>query len=187
MYTGRLEVVCGSMFSGKSEELIRRLRRAEFARLSVQVFKHSLDGERSSINHLHAHSGATIAAQAVSSAGQIRESLATGVQVVGIDEIQFFDADIVSVVLELVESRCRVIVAGLDVDFRTYPFGSMPALMAIADDVLKLKAVCMVCGDDARFTQRLVDGKPAQKDDPLVLIGATECYQARCRTCHEIG
>lgn len=186
MHTGRLEVICGSMFSGKSEELIRRLRRAEFARLVVQVFKHSLDGERSSINHLHAHSGATIASYAVSSADAILQSLAQGVQVVGIDEIQFFDNDIISVVLMLIDQGKRVIVAGLDVDFRTYPFGSMPALMAIADDVLKLKAVCMVCGDDARFTQRLVNGRPAHKNDPIVLIGAQECYQARCRQCHEI-
>jgi len=184
-HVGRLEVICGSMFSGKSEELIRRLRRAEFARFSIQVFKHQLD-ERLTADHVHAHSGGKISAVPVASSAQMAAMVVQETQIIGIDEIQFFDLDIVSLITTLIDEKKRVIVAGLDLDFRMVPFGCMPALMAIADEVIKLKAVCLVCGDDARFTQRLVNGKPACVRDPLIVIGAQECYQARCRSCYQL-
>jgi len=182
---GKLEVICGSMFSGKSEELIRRLRRAEFARLTLQVFKHQLD-DRTTTDHVHAHSGATISAVAAHSVQELRHKINPTTQVIGIDEVQFFEPSIVQLILELIDNKHRVIVAGLDLDFRMLPFGCMPALMAIADEIVKLKAVCVVCGDEARFTQRLVDGKPAQAADPLIMIGAQNCYQARCRSCYQL-
>lgn len=182
---GKLEVICGSMFSGKTEELIRRLRRAEFARLRIQVFKHSLDN-RATIEHLHAHSGDKLAALAADKPEQILALTLVETQVIGIDEIQFFSTDIITIIQQLILQGKRVIVGGLDLDFRGIPFGCMPALLAIADTVTKLKAVCMVCGSDAHFTQRLVNGTPAKSSDPLIVIGAQECYQARCRSCYAI-
>jgi thymidine kinase len=182
---GKLEVICGSMFSGKSEELIRRMRRAEFAQLTTQTFKHTLDN-RATIEHVHAHNGNKLPAIAADQVDQVKAFALDNTQVVGIDEIQFFSNDIVQVVIELVDAGKRVIVAGLDLDFRAVPFGPMPALLALADEVTKLKAVCMCCGKDAQFTQRLVNNKPANFHDPLILIGAQECYQARCRSCYRI-
>lgn len=182
---GSLEVVCGSMFSGKSEELIRRIRRVEFAQQKVQVFKHSLD-TRKTIAHINAHSGYSYPAIAAENAAVIRQFLLPETRVVAIDEIQFFDASIVTLCMELVAQKKRIITAGLDLDFRGLPFGCMPDLLARADTVTKLTAVCNSCGADAYCTQRLVDGKPADFNDPLILIGAQECYQARCRNCHEI-
>ncbi len=185
MLKGRLEVICGSMFSGKSEELIRRLRRAEFAHLKTQVFKHSLD-QRITTEHIHAHSGDKLSAIPIDSPEAFQNHIHTDTIVIGIDEVQFFHPAIVSCIYKLVEQGKRVIVAGLDLDFRGLPFGCMPALLALADAVTKLKAVCINCGNDAHFTQRLVNGKPAQCNDPLIVIGAQECYQARCRNCYEI-
>lgn len=182
---GKLEVICGSMFSGKSEELIRRMRRAEFAQLKTQVFKHSLDN-RTTTEHIHAHSGDKLAAIAVEKPSTIRDFYLPQAQVIGIDEVQFFSQEIIPIIFELVEAGKRVIVAGLDLDFRGLPFGCMPALLAMADNVTKLKAVCMECGSDAHFTQRLVDGQPAKFNDTLIMIGAQECYQARCRDCYKI-
>ncbi len=182
---GRLEVICGSMFSGKSEELIRRLRRAEFARQSVQVFKPSLDN-RTSLDHIHAHSGDKLAATPVDQPKKLFSFIQDSTSIIGIDEVQFFSHDIVEVIITLIEAGKRVIVAGLDLDFRGIPFSCMPALLAIADEVTKLKAICMECGSDAHFTQRLVNGKPARFDDPVILVGAQECYQARCRECFSI-
>lgn len=181
----RLEVICGSMFSGKSEELIRRIKRAEFAKLNVLAFKHSLDN-RATIEHIHAHSGERIKAIAVDNPEDIKGLVYPQVQVVAIDEVQFFSPKIVEIVLDLIEDGKRVIVAGLDLDFRGLPFGPMPTLLAIADSVTKLAAVCMHCGADAHFTQRLVNGKPAKFLDPIILIGAQECYEARCRECYVI-
>lgn len=183
--SGRLEVVCGSMFSGKSEELIRRLRRAQLAQLNVQVFKHSFDN-RKTTKHIHAHSGDKLSAIAAASHEELLSFVLETTQVIGIDEVQFFSPEIVSAAYELVQHGKRVIVAGLDLDFRGIPFGPMPALMALADSVDKLNAVCMECGDDAHFTQRLVNGNPAKFSDPLIMIGAQECYQARCRACYRI-
>jgi len=184
-HPGRLEVVCGSMFSGKSEEVIRRLRRAEFARIETQVFKHSLDG-RKTTTHIHAHSGDALEAHPISSPDELEAQMNPNTQVVGIDEVQFFPCDIITTIEHLVSRGCRVIVAGLDLDFRGMPFGCMPALLALADDITKLKAVCTQSGHDAHFTQRLVDSKPAKHDDPLIQVGAEECYEARARHCFEI-
>jgi thymidine kinase len=182
---GSLEVICGSMFSGKSEELIRRLRRAELAQLKVQIFKHTLDN-RKTMDHIHAHNGSKIGAIALDSYENLASFVLPQTQVIGIDEVQFFDPLIVRSIYQFVMSGKRVITAGLDLDFKGLPFGCMPALLALADSVTKLKAVCMECNDDAHFTQRLVNGQPAKISDPLIVIGAQECYQARCRTCYQI-
>jgi thymidine kinase len=182
---GRLEVVCGSMFSGKSEELIRRLKRAEYAQLRVLAFKHSLD-DRSTIEYVTSHNGNKLKAIPTDSPEEIRHLCSSEVEVVGIDEVQFFPESIISIICHLVEEGKRVIVGGLDLDFKGSPFGPMPKIMAIADDVTKLKAICMLCGGDAHFTQRLVNNKPARHDDPIIVIGAEEQYQARCRNCHQI-
>ncbi len=182
---GTLEVICGSMFSGKSEELIRRIRRAEFAQQPVQVFKHSLD-TRKTIEHINAHSGYKYPATAAENAQAIRNFLLPETYIIAIDEIQFFDESIVPLCMELIAQKKRVIVAGLDLDFRGLPFGKMPELLSLADNVTKLKAVCNVCGADAHHTQRLVGGKPADFNDPLIQIGAEDCYQARCRSCFKI-
>lgn len=184
-YPGRLEVICGSMFSGKSEELIRRLRRAQFARLATHVFKHSLD-DRTTTTHINAHCGDTLEATPISTPQELYDNTAQETNVIGIDEIQFFSCDIITIIEDLVSSGKRVILAGLDLDFRGLPFGCMPALLALADDITKLKAVCTQSGHDAHFTQRLVDGKPARHNDPLIQVGSQECYEARSRTCFHI-
>ena len=182
---GSLEVICGSMFSGKSEELIRRIRRVEFAQIPVEVFKHSLD-TRKTIQHINAHNGYKHPAIAAENAETIKCFLLPETTVVAIDEIQFFDHTMVALCMELVLLGKRVIVAGLDLDFRGMPFGCMPEFLARADNVTKLKAVCNSCGADAHYTQRLVAGKPADFNDPLIQIGAQESYQARCRECFRI-
>lgn len=186
MKSGSLEVICGSMFSGKSEELIRRLRRAQIAHLTTLVFKHSMDN-RKTIEHIHSHSGDKLKAIALENATDILDYSFDELQVVGIDEVQFFQESIVEIILKLVDSGKRVIVAGLDLDFRGKPFGCMPSLLAVADNVTKLTAVCLICSSDAHFTQRLINGRPADYDDPLILVGANECYQARCRDCFKIN
>ena len=183
--SGSLEIICGSMFSGKSDELIRRLKRCEYAKLNIQVFKHNLDN-RVTIEHVRAHNGSMIKAIAISKIELLLESITQDTEVIGIDEIQFFDKNIIEIILKLVKNGKRVIGAGLDLDFRGIPFGSIPELMAIADKVTKLKAICMECGEDSHYTQRLVNGRPARNDDPIVLIGAEDCYQARCRKCYII-
>ncbi|MGE0009988.1 MAG: thymidine kinase [Candidatus Babeliales bacterium] len=182
---GSLEIICGSMFSGKSEELIRRLKRAELAKQNVLVFKHSLDN-RSTIEYVVSHCGSKLKAIPLEKPQDILELTTSNVTVVGIDEVQFFDMSIIQVICDLVNRGKRVLVAGLDLDFRGKPFGCIPTLMAIADNVTKLQAICIHCGKNAHFTQRLVNGKPARHDDPLIVIGAEEQYQARCRSCHQI-
>jgi thymidine kinase len=182
---GKLEVICGSMFSGKSEELIRRLRRAEFAQLNVQVFKHTLDN-RKTTDHVHAHNGNKLAAIAAESPESLETLTLASTDIIGIDEVQFFPNDIVPVIQKFIEKGKRVIAAGLDLDFKGVPFGCMPILLALADSVTKLQAVCTICGEDAHFTQRLVNGRPAKYNDPIIIIGAQECYQARCRNCHKL-
>jgi thymidine kinase len=179
---GILEVVCGSMFSGKSEELIRRLKRAEIAKLNVIAFKHDLDN-RKTTEYVISHNGNKIKAFATQDPNEILNLVNDQVEVVGIDEVQFFPKSVVNIICKLVDSGKKVIVGGLDLDFRGIPFGPMPVLMAIADRVTKLKAICIECGKDAHFSQRLVDGKPAKYHDPIILVGAQECYQARCREC----
>lgn len=187
--TGRLEVICGSMFSGKTEELMYRLKRSEYARKKVLTIKHAIDN-RKSYTCIVSHDGSEREAYPI---GNCQESLKTllnlidpSVDVVGIDEIQFFPAECVPVLRHLVDSGIRVIVAGLDLDFRGEPFGIMPHLMALADDVRKLRAICVSCGDEANFSQRLVNGEPARFDEPTILVGGLECYEPRCRACFQI-
>lgn len=182
---GSIEVVCGSMFSGKTDELIRRLVRATIAKQKVQVFKPAID-IRYAIEKVASHTGSTFDAIPVEKAAEILVKLDKDTTVVGIDEAQFFDAEVVSIAQELASRGVRVLVAGLDTDFRGEPFGSMPILMAEAENVAKLNAICMICGDDASRTQRLVNGKPARYDDPVVIVGASEMYEARCRQHHEV-
>lgn len=184
-YTGGIEVVCGSMFSGKTEELIRRVRRAIIAKQKVQVFKPELD-HRYGIEQITSHNGQKVEAMPVPFANDILDELDHDTTVVAIDEAQFFDEGIVEVAETLAERNIRVIVAGLDTDFRGEPFGNMPELLCRAETVTKLRAICMVCGNQAARTQRLVDGHPAYYDDPIVLIGAQESYEPRCREHHEV-
>lgn len=182
---GSIEVVCGSMFSGKTDELIRRLVRATIAKQKVQVFKPAID-IRYAVEKVTSHAGSNYDATPVQNAAEIRSKLDADTTVVGIDEAQFMDAEVALVADELAERGIRVIVAGLDTDFRGETFGSMPVLMSKAEHVSKLHAICMVCGDDASRTQRLVNGKPARYDDPVVIVGASELYEARCRQHHEV-
>lgn len=184
---GKLEVICGSMFSGKSEELIRRMRRAQYAKQTTQLFKHASDIRKDvTANHVQTHNGARLAACPADSIQSIESMLWDDAQIIGIDEVQFFGYDIVLLIDKLVAQGKRVIVAGLDLDFRGIPFGCMPTLMALADDVTKLKAVCMKSGKDAHVSQRLIDGEPAKHTDPIIMVGADEAYEARSRSCHEI-
>jgi thymidine kinase len=184
-HSGSIEVICGSMFSGKTDELIRRLRRATIARQHVQVFKPAID-IRYAAEKVTSHAGTDFAAIPVKKAANIREKLDPHATVVAVDEAQFFDDEIIQVVEELAGGGIRVIVAGLDTNFRAEPFGPMPVLMAIAEQVDKLQAICMVCGEPATRTQRLVNGKPARVDDPVVIVGASEIYEARCRRHHKV-
>ncbi|MCU0512961.1 MAG: thymidine kinase [Anaerolineae bacterium] len=182
-HAGRIEVVCGSMFSGKTEELIRRVRRAIIAHQTVQVFKPILD-DRYGIQYVSSHNGQNVDATPVAAAADVLAQTGPHTTVVAIDEVQFFDAGILAVVNALAARDIRVIVAGLDMDFRGEPFGCMPQLLSIAEEVTKLHAICVVCGDDATRTQRLVNGAPARYDDPIILVGAQETYEARCRRHH---
>jgi len=183
--TGHVEVICGSMFCGKTDELIRRLRRATIAKQAVQVFKPAIDG-RYSLEKVTSHAGSEFDATPLESSKEILEQLADSTTVVAIDEAQFFDDNIVDVVEELANRGLRVIVAGLDLNFKGEPFGCMPVLMARAEQVDKLQAICMVCGEPACRTQRLVNGRPARYDDPVIIVGASELYEARCRMHHEV-
>ena len=182
---GSIEVVCGSMFSGKTDELIRRLVRATIARQKVQVFKPAID-IRYAVEKVTSHAGSQYDAIPVERAAEIHAKLDSETTVVGIDEAQFFEPEISEVAQELAARGVRVIVAGLDMDFRGEPFGPMPLILAKAERVDKLHAICMVCGDEASRTQRLVNGKPAKYDDPVVIVGASELYEARCRAHHEV-
>jgi len=182
-HSGRVEIVCGSMFSGKTEELIRRLRRAQIARQKVQVFKPALD-DRYDHRQVVSHNGQGFDALPVGTAEDILRLLEPDTTVVGIDEAQFFDDTLPDVVDALAARGIRVILAGLDMDFRGEPFGPMPILMARAEEVTKLHAICVVCGEAASRTQRLVDGRPAHYHDPVIMVGAAEAYEARCREHH---
>lgn len=184
-HTGIIEVVCGSMFSGKTDELIRRLRRATIARQQVQVFKPVIDN-RYSVEKVRSHAGSDFDALPIQKSVEILTNLRPETTVVGVDEAQFFDGEIVPVVQQLAEQGIRVIIAGLDTDFRGEPFGCMPVLLAIAEHVDKLQAICMVCGEPATRTQRLVNAQPANYHDSVVIVGAAEMYEARCRTHHEV-
>ena len=182
---GSVEVICGSMFSGKTDELIRRLVRARIAKQKVQVFKPAID-MRYSAAKVTSHTGTDFDALPVDQAAEILKRVEADTTVVGIDEAQFMDAALVDVVQQLADKGMRVLIAGLDMDFRGEPFGMMPALMSRAERVDKLHAICMVCGDEASRTQRLVNGQPARYDEPIVIVGAAELYEARCRAHHEV-
>jgi len=183
-HDGSIEVICGCMFSGKTEELIRRLRRAVIARQKVQVFKPDLDN-RYDIQNITSHNGQNIEAKLVANARQILENRADGTSLVAIDEAQFFNADIVEVVEVLANSGMRVLVAGLDTDFRGEPFGSMPELLCRAEEVTKLHAICVICGEPASRTQRLFNGGvPVPRESQLIQVGGYDHYQARCPRCH---
>ncbi len=185
-YSGRIEVICGSMFCGKTEELIRRVRRAIIARQKVKVFKPEIDN-RYGIQRITSHTGQSVDAIPVKDSGDILELANDETTVVAIDEAQFFDDGIVNVVQRLAdECDMRVIIAGLDTDFRGEPFGAMPHLLSIAEEVIKLQAICVVCGESASRTQRLVNGRAAAFDDPIIMVGAQESYEARCRQHHEV-
>ena len=175
---GWIEVICGSMFSGKTEELIRRLRRAQIARQRVQIFKPKID-ERYSQDHLVSHSEMRLKSEAVSSADEILQRIDWRAEVIGVDEAQFFDVKLVQVCNQLADLGKRVVVAGLDKDYLGKPFEPMPQLMAVAEYIEKTLAICMKCGNPANYTQRLVDSSDR------VLVGATGTYEARCRRCFE--
>jgi thymidine kinase len=184
-HRGHLEIICGSMFSGKSEELIRRVRRAEIARQKVQVFKPSIDN-RYGQGSVNSHDGRAAEAEVIETSHQILQKICEDTTVVAIDEAQFLDSEIVDICRALADRGIRVIAAGLDMDFRGEPFGPMPDLIAQAEHADKLHAICVKCGEDASRSQRLIDGQPAQYDDPIIMIGAKESYEARCRHCHEV-
>ncbi|MFD2044407.1 thymidine kinase [Ornithinibacillus salinisoli] len=183
--SGWVEVICGSMFSGKSEELIRRVRRATYGNLNVRVFKPAID-DRYDGEAVVSHNGTSTMARPVKSSDEILDHITGDIDIVGIDEVQFFDENIVEVADELANQGIRVIVAGLDTDFRGEPFGPMPKLMALSESVSKLNAICPVCGSPASRTQRLINGQPANYDDPIILVGASESYEPRCRHHHEV-
>lgn len=184
-HRGRLEVITGPMFCGKTDELLRRLRRAIIAKQEIQVFKPGFDIRYGS-EKITSHAGNEYEAYPVESITEVPALLLDDVTVVAIDEAQFFGEEIIQVVQDLVDRGVRVIVAGLDMDFRGVPFGQMPQLLALAEVVDKLHAICMVCGEQATRTQRLVDGEPAYFEDPIIIVGASEMYEARCRIHHQV-
>jgi thymidine kinase len=183
---GWIEVIAGVMFSGKSEELIRRMRRAVIAKKKVQVFKSHLDERYGGLYMVSSHDGTIVEAEPVQTSIEIMEKLRPDTEVVAIDEAQFLDKGVVAVANALAKRGVRVVVAGIDSDFRAEPFGSMPELMAAAEVVDKLYAICVVCGGPASRNQRLVNGKPAPYDSPTIMVGGRESYEARCRHCHEV-
>ena len=184
---GMVEVVCGSMFSGKTEELMRRLKRAQYAKQKIQVFKPLID-QRYSVDHVQSHDSNRILSTPVKTAREILDRVDDNTRIVGIDEAQFFDDEIVEVAQKLAYRGTRVICAGLDMDFKGQPFGPMPKLLAIAESVTKLSAVCVVCGSPATRSQRMISESEtpnAQNTQDQVLVGAHDYYEARCRFCHE--
>lgn len=182
---GWLEVITGCMFAGKTEELIRRIKVLEFAKKNILVFKPAIDN-RYSDEKVVSHAGSTVSSIVIKEAKQILEYIDDEVDVIAIDEVQFFGDEICDICDVLAKNKKRVIVAGLDSDFRAEPFGPMPKLMVQAEFVTKLTAVCNKCGAPATRSQRLINGQPAKYDDPIILVGANESYEARCRHCHEV-
>ena len=180
---GWIEVIAGVMFSGKSEELIRRVRRAIIARKRVQVFKSHLDERYAGIYSVSSHDGRTVEAIPADNATQIAVKIDPMANVIAIDEAQFLDDGVIPLVTSLAGRGRRIIIAGTDTDFRGEPFGPMPSLMAVAEVVDKLHAICVLCGGPASRNQRLIEGKPAPYDSPTIMVGSTESYEARCRMC----
>lgn len=183
---GWVEVVSGVMFSGKSEELLRRVRRAMIAKRRIQVFKSHLDDRYGGVFRISSHDGSQIEAHPVNTSVQVAELVRLDTQVVAIDEAQFLDEGIVRVVNDLADRGVRVIIAGTDMDFRGEPFGPMAELLCIAERVDKLHAICVICGDLATRNQRLIDGEPAPAEGPTIQVGGSESYEARCRKCHQV-
>lgn len=183
---GWIEVIAGVMFSGKSEELIRRVRRAVIAKKQVQVFKSHLDARYAGLYSVSSHDGVAVEAEPVDASDQISRKLRPNIEVVAVDEAQFLDDGIIETANTLADRGVRVILAGTDVDFRGLPFGPMPTLMCIAELVDKFQAICVVCGGPATRNQRLVNGKPALWDSPTIMVGGRESYEARCRHCHRV-
>ncbi len=189
MAKGSLEIICGSMFSGKTEELMRRLKRAEYAKQNVLTLKHHIDN-RLSYTCIVTHNGQKREALPLGGTAarisKILEIAQDDVDVVGIDELHFFPQNILEVIANLIDMGKRVIATGLDLSFRGEPFPQVATALALADYVTKLKAICVLCGKEAYHTQRLIKGIPANYNDPLILVGASDCYEARCRNCFVI-
>jgi thymidine kinase len=183
--TGSVEIITGSMFCGKTDELIRRLRRATIAGQQLQVFKPSIDN-RYHDKKVVSHAGSEFDAVPIEQSSDILKLLKEDTTLVAIDEANFLDEEIVDVVNKLADNKIRVIVGGLDQDFRGEPFGTMPILISQAENVSKLHAICVICHEPASRTQRLIDGNPAHYDDPIIIVGASEMYEARCRNCHDV-
>ncbi len=184
--SGWIEVISGVMFSGKSEELIRRIRRAVLARKKVQVFKSHLDERYGGVQVISSHDGGRIEAQPIRGSTEVMERTRPETEVVAVDEVQFLDDGIVAVANTLADRGIRVILAGTDMDFRGRPFGPMGALLAVAEKIDKLNAICVICGQPATRNQRLIDGEPAPAEGPTIQVGGLETYEARCRECHDV-
>ena len=182
---GWIEVICGPMFAGKTEELIRRVTRMEYAKKNFLIFKPCIDN-RYSDTEVVSHSHYKKKAINLSAPKDIYKYLTDKIQAIVIDEIQFFDASIIDIIQDLAGKGLRIIWAGLDLDFKAKPFGIMPQILAVAEKVTKLTAICVKCGEEATRTQRIIDGHEAYEDDPVVLVGAKESYEARCRCCHKV-
>lgn len=182
---GWIEVICGGMFAGKTEELIRRVTRIKYAKREVIVFKPTIDN-RYDIKMVVSHDNSKLDSIPIADSSEILKNLNHLPYAVAIDEAQFFDEGLIEVMERLANSGVRVIVAGLDLDFRGEPFGIMPKILSRAEYVTKLQAICNVCGDPATRTQRIIDGEPAAYDDPIILVSASEKYEARCRHCHQV-
>jgi thymidine kinase len=183
---GWIEVITGVMFSGKSEELLRRVRRATIARKKVQVFKSHLDDRYGGVRAVASHDGRAADAIPVDSSAEIARQLNPLADVIAIDEAQFLDHGVVTLATRLADGGVRVIAAGTDCDFRGEPFGPMGELMAVAELVDKLHAICVICGNPASRNQRLIGGRPARYDSPTIMVGGSESYEARCRHCHKV-
>src|SRR5437660_10684491 len=174
------------MFSGKSEELVRRVRRAVIARKHVQGFKSHLDARYAGLYTVSTHGGGTVEAEPVESSEGVVRAVRPDTEVVAVDEVQFLDDGIVAAANGLADRGVRIVLAGIDMDFRGLPFGPMPTLLAVAEIVDKLQAICVVCGGPASRNQRLVNGRPALWESPTLLVGGRESYEARCRHCHPV-
>lgn len=183
--SGQIEVICGSMFSGKSEELIRQVRRFLYGNIAVHVFKPAMDN-RYADEAIVSHNGTSVFAHPIEKSTQILQVIDEKTEIVAVDEAQFFDERLVDVTQILANKGIDVLLAGLDTDFRGEPFGPMPELLAVSNTVKKLSAICPICRMPSSRTQRLINGKPALYDDPIILLGAQESYEPRCRKHHEV-
>ena len=182
---GWVEVICGPMFAGKSEELIRRIKRMEYAKKKIVVFKPLIDN-RYSENEVVSHNKRKTTCYNLKHSSEVEKYITEDLYAVAFDEVQFMDEGILKVIDDLANRGLRVICAGLDNDFRGEPFSIMPQLLCMAEYVTKLTAICTVCGANATKTQRVVNGEPAYYEDPIIIIGASESYEPRCRHCHKV-